>query len=288
MTDVITVFISILVEATPFLILGTIIAIIVQRYNIFDWLIARLPSNKFIRRLSVSLFGVALPVCECGNVPLARSLMRKGLTTAEATTFLLAAPILNPITFITTKEAFRGVPWMLPARMLGGLMVALIVGHFIGRYKQNKILRKDFIATCKPKKTHKHAKVNFSLQFAEEFWAMFKLLALGSAIASVTQFILNQNILSNVTSNYIIGVFIMLLLGFVISICSNVDAFFALGYAGTFRYGALLTFLIAGPMVDIKTLAMLKNTYTKKALYQITIGVSLLACVIGIGFSYVG
>lgn len=288
MIDVITVFISILVEATPFLILGTLIATLVQRHNAFNWLIGRLPSNTVVRRVLISLFGVALPVCECGNVPLARSLMRKGLSTAEATTFLLAAPILNPITFITTKEAFRGVPWMLPARMLGGLVVALLIGQLIGGYNKSKVLRKDFIATCKPKKHHEHSKTLFSLQFAEEFWTMFKLLALGSAIASVTQFVLNQSILSNVTSNYIAGVLIMLVLGFVISICSNVDAFFALGYAGTFRYGALLTFLIAGPMVDIKTLAMLKNTYTKKALYLITVGVAVLACLIGIGFSYVG
>lgn len=288
MYDIVTVFTSLIIEATPFLILGTLIATAVQRYNFFDWVLAHLPTNTFARRVTISLFGIALPVCECGNVPLARSLMRKGLTIPEATTFLLAAPIINPITFITTKEAFRGVPWMLPARLISGFVIALIIGQLVGNFKQRKMITEDFETSCTAKKIPLHKKQFFSLQFADEFWSMFKLLAIGAAIASITQFVFHNNLLSRVNDNLIVGVGIMLIFGFVISICSNVDAFFVLGYVGTFKYGALLTFLVAGPMVDIKTIAMLRNTYTKHALYLIVAGVAVLASIIGIGFSYVG
>lgn len=286
MLDVITVFISIIVEATPFLLIGTLIAVLVQKYNLFNRLIHRLPSNLFLRRISISLLGVALPVCECGNVPLARSLMRRGLSVSEATTFLLAAPILNPVTFIATKEAFRSAPWMLPARMLGGFFTALLIGEVIGRIKGGA-LRSDFISTCKKSNLQKERSKKFTIQFAEEFLGMFKLLAMGGAIASLTQLIINQNTFSNISNNYIVGVGIMLVVGFIISICSSVDAFFALGYAGTFRYGALLAFLIAGPMVDIKLLAMLKNTYAQKALYVLVASVATLSLIIGLVASYV-
>lgn len=286
MLDVITVFISIIVEATPFLLIGTLIAVLVQKYNLFNRLIHRLPSNLFLRRISISLLGVALPVCECGNVPLARSLMRRGLSVSEATTFLLAAPILNPVTFIATKEAFRSAPWMLPARMLGGFFTALLIGEVIGRIKGGA-LRSDFISTCKKSNLQKERYKKFTIQFAEEFLGMFKLLAMGGAIASLTQLIINQNTFSDISNNYIVGVGIMLVVGFIISICSSVDAFFALGYAGTFRYGALLAFLIAGPMVDIKLLAMLKNTYAQKALYVLVASVATLSLIIGLVASYV-
>lgn len=287
MIDIVTVFISILIEATPFLLLGVFIASLVQQKRLFEVALKRLPRNRFVRRLCISFFGVALPVCECGNVPLARSLRRKGLTTAEATTFLLAAPILNPITFITTREAFRSVPWMLPARMLGGLLVALIVGELIGRLKSSA-LTEEFEKSCHAHAVKSAKKQHFSLKFAEEFWPMLKLLIVGAFIAACTQYLLSQSFLADYAQNYFTGVLIMLALGFIISICSSVDAFFALAYAGTVRYGALLTFLIAGPMVDIKLLAMMKTTYTKKALAVLTASVAVLASVIGLGMSYVG
>lgn len=287
MTDIVTVMLSVIIEATPFLILGTFIAIAVQKYKIFDTLLTKLPKNKFARRLCVSMLGVALPVCECGNVPLSRSLMRKGLSTAEATTFLLAAPILNPITFITTKEAFRGVPWVLPARMIGGLFVALLVGHLIGKMR-GSVLTESFSKSCEPHVTKTSKKGSFSIKFATEFWNMFKLLSVGALIASLTQFLITQDSVAGLASNFLTGVLIMLALGFIISICSNVDAFFALAYAGSVQYGAIVTFLIAGPMVDIKTLSMLRTTYTKRALVYMTTLVSLLSVGIGLLLSYVG
>lgn len=235
----------------------------------------------------MSCFGFALPVCECGNIPLARGLMRKGFTVGEATTFLLAAPILNPVTFITTYEAFRNVPWVLPARMIGGLVLALVIGEIIGRMGQ-KALTKQFAATCKPGeggKTHTHS---FALSFASEFWMMFKLLCVGGLLAAVIQYGLNQEMLAGMGENYFLGAAIMILIGFIISICSNVDAFFALAYAGIFKYGALVAFMLAGPLVDIKVVAMLKGTYTLKAISIISVSAIVLSFIIGVGLSYVG
>lgn len=287
MQDIITVALSIVIGATPFLILGALLSSALQKYKIFDKIIARLPKNTIIRRLMVSCFGFALPVCECGNIPLARGLMRKGFTVGEATTFLLAAPILNPITFITTYEAFRNVPWVLPARMIGGLVLALVIGEIIGRMGQ-KALTKQFAATCKPDETGAAHRRSFALSFASEFWMMFKLLCVGGLLAAIIQYGLSQEMLSSMGENYFLGVGIMILIGFIISICSNVDAFFALAYAGIFKYGALVAFMLAGPLVDIKVIAMLKGTYTLKAISVISVSAIVLSFIIGVGLSYVG
>lgn len=287
MQDIVTVGLSILVEATPFVVLGTLLAVAIQKYKVFDKIMHKLPKNTVVRRLLISCFGFAMPVCECGNVPLARGLVRKGFTVSEATTFLLAAPILNPVTLITTYEAFRNVPWVMPARMLGGLVIALIVGELVGRLGQ-KALTKAFSATCTPDQAEDMKQRSFALSFGKEFWMMFKLLCIGAAIAAVTQYVLSQDVLSGLGENYFLGVVIMMLLGFIISICSNVDAFFALAYAGIFRYGALLAFMLAGPLIDIKILAMLRSTFRPKAIGIIVLGVVTLTAIIGIGLSYVG
>lgn len=284
--DILTVALSVIIGATPFLVLGALLSVALQKYHFFDKIIHRLPKNVVVRRVLVACFGFALPVCECGNVPLTRGLMRKGFTVAEATTFLLAAPILNPITILTTYEAFRNVPWMLPARLAGGFVLALLLGELVGRLGK-KALTKQFAETCHPDHKKGHSE-SYALSFAAEFWTMFKLLCVGGFLAAVIQFGLSQELLSGLGENYFIGTTVMIAIGFIISICSNVDAFFALAYAGLFRYGALLAFMVAGPLVDIKVLAMLKGTYTVRAIALISVGTLVLSLLIGIGVSYVG
>lgn len=288
--DFITIALSIIVEATPFLVLGTLLATLAMRFNWFERLAPRLPENKFFRRLSIASMGFALPVCECGNVPLSRTLARRGFSVKESATFLLAAPILNPITIITTREAFRSIPWIMPARVMGGLLVALIVGEIVGRVRGGA-LTADFEKTCrhahKTKLKDKKGLGSFGLKFAEEFWPMLKLLIIGAVIASLIQNLVNQNSFADLGQGILTGALFMLILGFVISICSSVDAFFALSYSGFVRSGALLTFLIAGPMVDIKTISMLRTTYRRRALIVMTASVAILSLVIGVALSYV-
>lgn len=289
--DFITITLSIVVEATPFLVLGTLIATLALELSWFDKLAKRLPKKGWKRRLSIASMGVAMPVCECGNIPVSRALAKKGFNKKEVITFLLAAPILNPITIITTREAFRNVPWIMPARVLGGLFVALIVSEVLGRLK-GEFWQEDFKKTCQkhahevstnPKKIFKLSR--FCVRFAEEFWSLIKLLIIGASIAGFLQVAINQNSFESIGQGIITGALFMLLLGFVISICSSVDAFFALSYSGFVKNGALLTFLIAGPMVDIKSVSMLRATLNKKIIVWMCILVALLSLAIGIGLS---
>lgn len=224
-----------------------------------------------------------MPVCECGNVPVVRSMMRKGSNIGEATTFLLAAPILNPITLFTTMEAFRGTPWVTTSRMVGGFVIAIIVGIVVGRLKRP--LTDSFAKSCSlPEKNQN----TFSVKFIKTMWPLTKLLVVGAMIAAIVQIVVSQNLLQNLSQNYLNGVLIMLLFSFVIAICSNVDAFFALSFVGAVRLGAITSFLIAGPMVDIKMILMLQSTYNKKTLFLISSMVAVFAGLIGYALSYVG
>src|ERR1700744_6036571 len=116
--DFLTLTISVIIESLPFVVLGILLSIVVQVWIPDDLFLRILPKNRTLRRVVISLLGVLLPVCECGNVPLARGLIVKGLTVAESMTFLLAAPIVNPITIITTQQAFGWSNGILVARLV--------------------------------------------------------------------------------------------------------------------------------------------------------------------------
>src|SRR5690606_19826730 len=105
--------------------------------------------TPWLRRMLLSLLGIFLPVCECGNVPLARGLISRGLSPAESITFLLAAPILNPVTIITTYQAFGWDHGILVARILGGFVIANLVGWVFSRHPNPQtVLTPSFAASC--------------------------------------------------------------------------------------------------------------------------------------------
>ena len=104
--DLLTLSTSVIIESLPFIVLGIVLSVLVQVWIPESWLLRILPRNPWGRRAVISLFGMFLPVCECGNVPLARGLVRRGFTVPESMTFLIAAPTLNPVTIITTHQAF--------------------------------------------------------------------------------------------------------------------------------------------------------------------------------------
>ena len=70
-------------------------------------------------------------------------------------------------------------------------------------------------------------------------------------------------------------------LAMIVSICSNVDSFFALSFASTFTPGSIVAFLLVGPLVDVKMLALLRTTFRSKVLVGLVVIVVLFAVAVG-------
>ncbi|WP_308797652.1 permease [Agromyces silvae] len=287
--DFITLSVSVVIESLPFVFLGIGLSIAVQLFLPEDFLIRRLPRNPVLRRIVVSLLGVLLPVCECGNVPLARGLIQRGLTVGESMTFLLAAPILNPVTIITTYQAFGWDDGILIARIAGGFIVANLIGWVYSRHPQPmSLLTPRFQAACAHPGTDASSKPRKAARmFAEETSAMMPALFVGSAIAGLIQVAVSRDFLVTLGQNPVLSVFALMLLAFVISICANVDAFFVLSFGSTFMPGAIVAFLVFGPMIDIKMLALMRTTFTARTLVQLTAIVGLASAAIGLGVNLV-
>ncbi len=123
-----TLFLSLLVEAMPFLLLGVLFSGLLLLFVNEGQLVAKMPKNPLLGAITGSLIGFLFPVCECGNVPVARRLLLQGAPTPVAVGFLLAAPTINPIVIWATWTAFRDQPEIVVLRVVFSLAIAIIIG----------------------------------------------------------------------------------------------------------------------------------------------------------------
>lgn len=283
--DGLTLALSVLIEALPFVTLGVVLSIAVQVW-LPDGVIERiLPRVGWARRAVLSLLGMFIPVCECGNVPFARGLLMRGVGPSDALAFLVAAPIVNPIVILTTHQAFGWSDGILVARLLGGYAIANLVAWLYSRHPDpQRMLTERFAQTCEVVANEPGSRARRSIaQLVVELRAVMPALVIGSALAGAVQVLVPRNALVAIGSNPVLSIVAMMLLAVTVAICSNVDAFFALSFASTFSPGSLVAFLLVGPIVDVKMLALMRTTFTWRVLSGIVVVVVLSAFAIGIG-----
>lgn len=283
--DWISLFLGILIEATPFLMLGVVVSALVHTFVSEDTLLRFVPKNPVLSLIPALGMGMLMPVCECGNVAVARRFLAKGVPASTCIAFLLAAPILNPIALFATAVAFRYDPSMVWLR--GGLafVVASSVGLFIGYSGRGEQLMAARLRTSgghdhpghHHHEGHEHdhgpasaigrwsrTRGNLVLaanQTGSEFMGMMQVLLIGAAVASATQVIVPRAAITSLGAGIVFSIVAMMSLAFVLSICSTVDAFFALSYSSLFPTPALLAFLVIGPMLSMKGVAMLLTAF---------------------------
>ncbi|MEV8368242.1 permease [Microbacterium sp. NPDC064584] len=281
--DGLTLAISVLIESLPFVALGVVLSIVVQVWVPPGAIERWMPRRAWARRMVLSLLGMLIPVCECGNVPFARGLLMRGFTVPETLTFLIAAPVVNPIVIITTNQAFGFSDGILIARLLGGYAIANLIGWLYSRHPDPDALLTDrFRDTCELVLDEPGGRGRRSLaQFVIELRAVMPALVIGSALAGAVQVLIPREALLAIGSNPALSIVAMMALAMVVSICSNVDAFFALSFASTFTPGSIVAFLLVGPLVDIKMLALMRTTFTTRTLAGLVVIVVLSAFAIG-------
>ena len=293
--DGLTLALSVLIESLPFVTLGVVLSIVVQVWVPAGVIERYMPKRAWARRMVLSLLGMLIPVCECGNVPFARGLLMRGFAPAETLTFLIAAPIVNPIVIITTHQAFGFSDGVLVARLLGGYAIANLIGWLYSRHPDPDALLTDrFRDICALRQAQgalgqgpdgqPGSRWRRTLaQLVIELRAVMPALVIGSALAGAIQVLVPRDTLLAIGSNPVYSIIAMMALAIVVAICSNVDAFFALSFASTFTPGAITAFLIVGPIVDVKMIALLRTTFTTRLIAGVVAVVLLAAFAIGVG-----
>jgi uncharacterized membrane protein YraQ (UPF0718 family) len=256
---------SLLVEALPFIMLGALASAAIEVFvptSAFAR-IARLP--RPLQLPAAAMAGVAFPVCECGSVPVARRLVSKGLAPSAAVTFMLAAPILNPVVVASTFVAYRGRDslWtMVLGRMGLGFIVAVAVGWVVGRVRGEDVLRPRPGDDDRDADEDEPRWSRFFGHLSGDFMFMGRFLVMGAAIAAAVQTFVPQSVIGRVAGTPVVDLVAMMALAFLLSLCSESDAFVAASFV-QFGPAAQLAFLVFGPMVDMKLGALYVGTYSR-------------------------
>ncbi|MBD7916522.1 permease [Clostridium sp. Sa3CUN1] len=284
------IFISMILEALPFIIIGSIISSTIQLFISEERVKKILPKSRFVSIIFAALFGVFIPICECAIVPIARSLIKKGVPIAVAIVFMLSVPIVNPIVILSTFYAFNDIRIVL-IRALGGIISAIVIGvliEFFTNKKEEVIKVKsqyENICDCGCEVGdyfYNKSKIRLCLEHAsKEFFNILRYYIFGSFLSSIFIVILKEEILNNYNKGVLMPIILMMLLSFLLSLCSEADAFIGKSFSNYFGVPAISAFLIIGPMLDLKN-AILISSYFKKSF---AIKLFLLIILVVIGFS---
>jgi uncharacterized membrane protein YraQ (UPF0718 family) len=293
-----TRFLGIFIEAVPFLLLGTLVSGVIDSFLTSDDVARIVPRNPVLATVVGALMGFAFPVCECGVVPVVRRLYSKGLPVWVGITFLLAAPVMNPIVLVSTYVAFGFGP-LLIGRYLATFVVAVGVGlvFALGAKPQEVLRPRSRLlmpvmggdGTVALPSVARPARKGFRQGFRDalamantEFFEMGRYLVIGSLLAATMQTLVSQDVLMALGKGPVISVIVMQLMAFVLSVCSTVDAFLALAFVGTFTTGSILTFLTFGPMVDIKSTLMFMGVFRRRTVLYLILLPLLMTALMGI------
>jgi uncharacterized protein len=282
------IFSSIVVEAIPFILLGALVSGAIAVYvpnRVFER-IAGLPVALQVP--GAAFGGLAFPVCECGSVPVARRLILRGVHPAAGLAFMLASPVMNPIVLASTWVAYSGRGLgaeMVLGRAGFGLVLAALIGLAAGRVTADALLRpRSQEVYGHDHHGHVHdveiegapRREQFLEHVATDFLFMAKFIVLGAALAATMQTLVPQSIVSRVADSTILAPLALMGLAFMLSLCSEADAFVAVSFTA-FTAGPQLAFLVLGPMIDTKLTLLYGATFRRRfALRVLLIAVPFL------------
>ena len=265
--------VAIFLEAAPFLLLGALISAVMSVYVDPARLARLIPRKRFLHAFIGLGGGMILPICECGSVPVARRLMEKGVSPQLAVTYMLAAPVINPIVLVSTYIAFRNDLFLVLLRALLVALPALVLGYaFAGK----EILSKnnpehghchcaDTGHTCVEHGAKGFSAVPAVLEVgAREFLYMGKFLIFGCMAAAFFKVYLPWEVLRLFETNLFGAVGFLMALAVLLSVCSEADAFVAASFV-SFPVAARLAFVALGPLVDLKLIGMYFGVFRKNA-----------------------
>ncbi|WP_068609595.1 permease [Paenibacillus swuensis] len=310
-----TIFLSIILEAFPFILLGVMVSALLQMFVSEETIRRLMPRNYILGIVVACLLGIIAPLCECGMIPVVRQLIRKGMPVYAGVTYILAAPIINPVVFASTSMAFRAEPDLVFARMGLAFVASAVIGLILYKTVRGNPLRAAPSGNAgvqhlhtdvhDPHHHHEHdgkhhhhdhhhhvhhhhhnhqklaGRVSALLAHASgEFFDMGKYLMFGALLTALIQTLLSRELLTSWGSDVMGGHLFMMGFAYILSICSTSDAFVASSFGSLFTKGPLLTFLVFGPMLDLKTTLMLLSTFRVKFVMGL---MALIIVVVGVG-----
>lgn len=272
-----TVFVAVVVQALPFLVLGVVLSAVLAVCVPPSFFARALPRRTAVAVPVAGVAGAVLPGCECASVPVAGAMVRRGVAPAAALTFLLSAPAINPVVLTATAVAFPNEPRMVVARFVAGLLVACAMGWLWQRLGRPDLLR--------PTAHHPSAEGQGK---GAAFWGSVRhdvmhaggFLVVGAMAAATLKSFVPEDVLRLASGNPVVSVLALAVLAVVLSICSEADAFVAASLS-QFSLTARLVFLVVGPMIDLKLFALQAGAFGRAFAMRFAPATFAVAVVLG-------
>jgi len=296
-------FTSIFYEALPFIVLGAVIAGVLEEFIPQRWILRLIPRNRVRAIAGGCLLGLLFPMCECGILVILRRLLRKGVPLSVGVAYMLAGPIINIIVMLSTFVAFQGHETitepgsqrsllligglgMMSLRAGMGFLVAFGTGLVVEwQYRRhgNQLLASPALAAPADAKADADdngptEQLSFPRRLANvtetalhDFVDITVFLILGALLAATARILLSRQDVEDFSRHYpTLAIGAMMGLAVLLCLCSEADAFVAASFT-TLRPSAKLAFLVLGPMFDIKLYLMYRFIFSRR-LIRIIIG----------------
>ncbi|MGM9933738.1 permease [uncultured Clostridium sp.] len=290
--DFATIFTSIILDAFPFIIIGSFVSAFIQIFVSQDIIERFIPRSTALGYIAAGLIGLIFPVCECAIVPITRRLISKGVPVGLGVTFMLSVPIVNPVVIMSTYYAFYDVKSMVFVRTIGGFACAVIIGMIMEalcREDMNIISgNADFESMCNcgcsmPMEEGKSKIISLIEHTNRELLEIARYLILGAFLSGIFQVVASHKGFEYISENKVLVIVFMMFLGFALSLCSEADAFVGKTFYSTYSFSSIAAFLLIGPMLDLKNLMMLSGGFKKEFVSKlsfVTLGiVFIVSCI---------
>jgi len=266
MRDLAINFISILLEAVPFMMVGAVIGGIIEAFVPQEFVQRALTGHTTATVFVAAGLGIVFPICECAIVPIVRRLINKGVPLPAAIAFLLGAPIVNPIVAASTWLAYRGNWGMVTTRMVCGYVIAVSVSLVLGAmFRREEALLPTGEAPCEHECCHCAdlqegpipssflSKILDALSHArDDFFTFGKFLIIGAFVAAFARATIDVVAFRQLFASPMFSILSMMGLAVTLNLCSETDAFIAAGFRAVFPETAQMAFMVLGPMLDLK------------------------------------
>ncbi|WP_028895677.1 permease [Syntrophorhabdus aromaticivorans] len=285
-------FVAIVLEAVPFVLVGSIAGGLVEEFVSRERLSRIFPQGK-AGVLLAAILGMAMPVCECAVVPIVRRLLSKGVPPGAAVTYLLAGPIVNPVVFLSTGVAYS-MNWSVALLRLAlgytiGAAVGLLVNTVFGS-DPRKITLSGNEGRCLPNIScschHEHeaplhdcprnlqGRLWTALGHgADDFLEAGKYFIMGAFLAAVINTVLPRPVIADFVHSPASGIGSAMMLAVGLNLCSDADAFIAVSMRSVWALSAQMAFMLLGPMLDIKLLFMYRSVFRGRFMIFMTVAI---------------
>ncbi|PHV71981.1 hypothetical protein CS063_00455 [Sporanaerobium hydrogeniformans] len=273
--EVLRLMTNTLVEATPFVIIGVVVASVLELCLSERLLLRLFNAPMGLGHLMALGLGVLFPVCDCAIVPITSGLLKKGVPLSKAMLFMLAVPIMNPIVWLSTSYAFPTRQWLIGYRIGTGLLMAfcssLILERIVG--KKLTVTKQGIGGSCqsgylgelyfkeglgKVEAVFRHSML--------EFLRIMGYVVMGTLISSIVQ-VCGLEFFQKEGMNFTASFGLMFLASLFLSVCASSNAFIARGFLGVIPLSGIVGYMVMGPILDIKNLFLMLGHFSKKFIF---------------------